>query len=253
MDRLTREIEFHDQRYADGTGSRPQDHFYVAVRGASELAFAKVVDCARQGGAGLEIGCATGYHTSELLKLHRYRATGIDVSSTAVAVANRHFEGAEAAPVFKVMDANHLEFADGSFDFVFGNGVIHHLELPRAIHEARRVLRPGGRFVFMEPLGTNPLINWYRRSTPQDRSPDEVPLTGVHLAQLRESFDEVQLRYFGLLTLGTIPLRRWPLLQRTLLAVTSALDRVLLAIPLVNRLGWMVVIDARVAPRRADA
>src|SRR3546814_4334755 len=39
-----------------------------------------------------------------------------------------------------------------------------------------RVLRPGGRAVFIEPLGLNPAIELYRRFTPSARTPDEHPL-----------------------------------------------------------------------------
>lgn len=246
MDKLTREIEFHDHRYADGVGSRPQDGFYVAVRDASDLLFSKVADCVRTGGTGLEIGCATGYHTEELLKIHRFSAFGIDISSAAIRAALARFAHRDEKPVFQTMNANQLEFEDASFDFVYGVGVVHHLDLPHAIGEARRVLRPGGRYLFMEPLDTNPFIRMYRRRTPEDRSVDETPLTKAHLQALSAHFDEVRLDFFGFTTLVAIPLRRWPAIERTVLGVTGWLDRQLFRLPGLWRLAWMVVIDAKV-------
>lgn len=213
------------------------------------MAFDKVAECARAGGSGLEIGCATGYHTEQLLKIGLFEAHGIDVSSSAIDAANRRFAATAGTASFKLMDANHLEFEDGRFDFVFGSGVIHHLELPRAVAEGRRVLRRGGRYIFMEPLGTNPLINLYRQRTPQNRSADETPLTADHLNQIRAIFDEVDVRYFGFFTLAAIPLRRWPGLQKTALALLRQVDRLFFKLPGAWKLAWMAVIDARVGHR----
>jgi SAM-dependent methyltransferase len=253
MDRLAREIEFHDQRFADGVGARPQDRFYVAVRDANDLVVRKVAECARQGGAGLEVGCATGGHIEELLRIHDFESTGIDISSAAIRAANARFEGRDKPPAFKVMDANRLEFPDASFDFVYGVAVVHHLELPKGMEEARRVMRPGGRYLFMEPLDTNPFIRAYRHRTPADRSADETPLTAEHLAHLHRIFDDVRLDYFGFLTLAAIPFRRWPGVQSAVLKLTRSMDRLIFKIPGAWRMAWMVVIDARVANRTGRA
>jgi ubiquinone/menaquinone biosynthesis C-methylase UbiE len=46
-------------------------------------------------------------------------------------------------------DAEELPFEDGSFDLVFGHAVLHHIpDLPRALSEFERVLRPGGTVMF---------------------------------------------------------------------------------------------------------
>jgi SAM-dependent methyltransferase len=50
------------------------------------------------------------------------------------------------ARVYKA-DARHLPFADGSFDYVYSHGVLHHCDQPeQVVSEMFRVLRPGGRF-----------------------------------------------------------------------------------------------------------
>ncbi len=245
MSKLQREIEFHENRFSDGVGSRPQDKFYVAVRAAYRYSDHLVAQCVKAGGAGLDVGCSVGYATQKLLKIRPFEAYGIDVSLAAIEAARKRFSGHATQPSFEVMDANHMTFPNQKFDFIFGNGVIHHLELPHSLHEARRVLKDGGRFVFTEPLGTNPLINTYRRLTPNDRSPDETPLTGRHLRQLREVFGDVRLQYFGLFTLAGIALRRWPRVQQRVIALGEVADRAVFSIPGAWRLAWMVVIDAR--------
>ncbi|HET8845115.1 MAG TPA: class I SAM-dependent methyltransferase, partial [Ktedonobacteraceae bacterium] len=48
---------------------------------------------------------------------------------------------------YSVVDAQSLPFADESFDAVIANHMLYHIpDLPRALSEIRRVLKPGGRF-----------------------------------------------------------------------------------------------------------
>jgi SAM-dependent methyltransferase len=58
--------------------------------------------------------------------------------------------------------AESLPFADDSFDLIFGGAAIHHLQLDRAGVELSRLLRPGGRGSFQDPLGHNPLLEFVR-------------------------------------------------------------------------------------------
>lgn len=52
-----------------------------------------------------------------------------------------------------------LPFVDNSFDLISANMVVEHLEHPdRAFREVERVLRPGGRFLFVTPNVNNPVI-----------------------------------------------------------------------------------------------
>jgi SAM-dependent methyltransferase len=86
------------------------------------------------------------------------------------------------------MDAHHLEFPDHYFDVVFGASVLHHLDFVRGLDEIRRVLKPGGRIYFYEPLGINPVAKAIRWLTPKARTVDERPLGFAELRQLKERF-----------------------------------------------------------------
>lgn len=61
-------------------------------------------------------------------------------------------------------DATRLPFRDGSFDAIAAVDLVHHLSHPAAFFaEARRVLRPGGRVVAVEPwvtLLSFPVYRW---------------------------------------------------------------------------------------------
>jgi ubiquinone/menaquinone biosynthesis C-methylase UbiE len=96
----------------------------------------------------LEIGCGMGYDSLEFLK-RGVRVTATDLTPNAVALATRHFvlEGVQAEAV-RTVNALALPFDDESFDAVWANGVLHATgDTRRAIQEARRVLKPGGRAI----------------------------------------------------------------------------------------------------------
>jgi SAM-dependent methyltransferase len=60
-------------------------------------------------------------------------------------------------------DATRLPLEDASFDCVVMSGGVHHVGNRRGLfREVARVLRPGGRFVFREPLDDFALWRWLR-------------------------------------------------------------------------------------------
>jgi ubiquinone/menaquinone biosynthesis C-methylase UbiE len=91
-------------------------------------------------------------------------------------------------PRFSLMDANNLEFADESFDMVFGSSILHHLDFVRALDEIQRVLKPEGRILFVEPLDNNPVGKIVRALTPQARTQDEQPLRTKEIAEIEKRF-----------------------------------------------------------------
>lgn len=78
--------------------------------------------------------------------------------------------GVEKQIDFRLADAYATPFADDSFDIVIGANILLHLDLDRALSEIHRVLRPGGRGVFVEPLAANPLLRLGRLLTRSTRT-----------------------------------------------------------------------------------
>lgn len=90
----------------------------------------------------LDLCCGQG-NVSEALLSRGCRVIGVDFSSAMLAFARQRARTA----TFIEADAQDLPFNDAEFDLVVSNfGVCHIPDQPRALAEARRVLRSGGRF-----------------------------------------------------------------------------------------------------------
>lgn len=131
----------------------------------------------------LDYGCGWG---DSSLKYYNNGAnvTGIDVSEKFIKSAVMKFQsiGCEADRYrFIKMDAHALDFSDESFDFIVGDGILHHLDAKIALSEIYRVLKPDGRVILFEPLAGHPLLKIFRLLTPNARTIDEAPLTGEDL------------------------------------------------------------------------
>jgi SAM-dependent methyltransferase len=238
-DRLTRERAFHEARFAPDSAPRSADRFYVINR-RSDRFFRQEIEATPAGGRILDYGCGDAAYVALHAAHHGYRASAIDISPVAIerAHAKAVALGVDHLIDFHVMDAEHLAFDDHDFDLVCGLGVIHHLDLDSSLRECARLVRPGGRAVFVEPLGHNPIINLYRRRTPEQRSADEHPLTMSDVDVVRRYFRNVETTYFHLMGLLALPLHGRGRFEPTLKGL-DALDRLLFKTP-VRRYAWMV-------------
>jgi ArsR family transcriptional regulator len=99
----------------------------------------------------LDLGTGTGRMLELLAPLYS-RAVGVDASPAMLAVARANLDrtGVAHAQV-RLGDIQHLPFGRNAFDVVTIHQVLHYLDEPeRAIAEAARVLRPGGRLLVVD-------------------------------------------------------------------------------------------------------
>jgi SAM-dependent methyltransferase len=76
--------------------------------------------------------------------------TGIDSSPSAQAAFEKNFAN-DPKIHFDLMDAEYLQFEDGSLDTVCISNSLHHFERPcHVLNELLRVLKPGGTFILLE-------------------------------------------------------------------------------------------------------
>jgi SAM-dependent methyltransferase len=243
---LARERDYHNRRYSEET-RQAQGKYYSAISPGA-VRFGTRLRQLAAGADILEYGCGDRTRAFTLAGTCR-SAIGIDISDVAIGRAQAAADEAGLRNIaFTVMNAEAMTFADHSFDLVFGRGIIHHLNLERCFADIARVLRPGGTALFWEPLGHNLPLELYRRFTPGARTPDEHPLLRRDFDLARRFFGEVDLDFYGLTTLLSVPLRDTPLGGR-LLRATAALDRLLFRVPGLRWQAWYCLIELR-KPRR---
>ena len=97
--------------------------------------------------------------------------------------------------------------------------------------------------LFIEPLGTNPIINIYRKLTPNSRSKDEHPLLNRDFEFMREKFSSINIKYYGFLTLIFFPFYNNPEKSSFYNFLQNA-DQYLFKIGLFRKLAWSVLIMA---------
>ncbi len=101
-----------------------------------------------EGQTVLDLGCGGGF-MSEALAARGAKVIGVDVSRGAIAIAKRHAASGGLAIRYLVASGEDLPLPDASVDCVVCVDVLEHVRsLDRVLNEIRRVLRPGGVFLF---------------------------------------------------------------------------------------------------------
>jgi ubiquinone/menaquinone biosynthesis C-methylase UbiE len=104
---------------------------------------------ARPGDRILDVGCGPGFYVAELLEQvgPRGAITALDGSAAMLAVAGARVAGHDNVE-FHEADATALPVADESFDRALTVQVLEYVaDVPAALAELHRALRPGGRLV----------------------------------------------------------------------------------------------------------
>jgi SAM-dependent methyltransferase len=97
----------------------------------------------------LEVGCGASI---DLIRFARAGAivTGVDLADVSIELGRKNFEQNGLEADLYVMNGEHLEFDDNSFDVVYAHGVLQYTaNAQRIVNELYRVLRPGGEAILM--------------------------------------------------------------------------------------------------------
>lgn len=241
--RIRREQDWHDWRFAHPSErDRKVSRFYRIAKSIQNH-YAGTLRAKCTSARILEYGCGTGSYAFDLARWGAKQVIGIDISQVAIGLASSAARQQALHNVqFLRMNAEALAFEDDSFDVVCGTGILHHLDLSKALVSIIRVLKPHGEAMFIEPLGHNVLINAYRSWTPNIRTSDEHPLRRTDLAMLNAYFGCVTLNYYYLTALAAVPFvnTRW---GGILLHWLERLDVELFKVPFMRMHAWQVMIQ----------
>jgi SAM-dependent methyltransferase len=165
-----------------------------------EYAYSLLGDVA--GRTVLDFGCGRG-ENSLLLARRGARVIGVDISESLLRIATRrlHVNGLGNSARFIVGSAHDLPLGEQSVDIVLGIAILHHLDLRATAREIHRVLKPGGRAIFKEPVRDSAAVRFIRTLIPYrapDVSPFERPLTTPELRDFSAPFRRSAVRAFSL-------------------------------------------------------
>lgn len=217
--------------------------FYSITNKSEEFQYKWIKDRCVPGIKVLDFGCGNGENGIYAARCGA-DVMGIDISPEGVANANLNAEQADVDDhcKFEIMDGEGMIFADNTFDLGVEYGVLHHVDLDKAMAELNRVLKPDGEMICVEALRHNPIIHWYRKKTPHLRTQWEFEhILGVEdLAIAGKYFHEIDVKYFHLAVLAAVPLRKMPFFK-PLRSLLNKADSILLRSERIGKYGWIMI------------
>jgi SAM-dependent methyltransferase len=196
-DVAAREREFHDALAAPLSALQlpPREPDYL------DKALLRRVG-ALEGCSLLELGCGVG-DLSLILVRYDISLTAVDLSAGMIDIARARAERfvPNARTRFLAVPIEDTGLPEASFDVIVGKWILHHADIAGAAEEIHRLLRPGGRAVFIENWGRNRLLMFGRNhlagrfGIPKYGTEDEHPLTTDDYRRFRERFQITEAEF----------------------------------------------------------
>ena len=235
MKNIAKEAEFHNDRLEREDGNDRLSYTYSSV--ADILNIPTDYFNLKKPSSVIEIGCFDGVNA--LLVEGDY--IGIDISDKAIEHAQRKYSNDKRK--FIIWDAHKLSELDVECDYIFGNGIIHHCDIPILSASMASVMRKGGIACFLEPMKGPPWLRLFRYLTPSIRTEDELPLTEEQIRIFDKDF-YVEEKYFAVFR----PIL--PMLfgnQKLIVWLSSKLDDLFARVAprLYKKWAWLVVLTLK--------
>jgi SAM-dependent methyltransferase len=241
--RKIREKNYHNARYGSEDDGRKLLHsIYSIFFLATNYFESRLHSSFKKNSNILEYGCGDGNNLA-LVEGKVIKYYGIDISEEAVAKAIQHAKRKKIKAVIKVEDAEKTTFEDKSFDLIFGSGILHHLHLNSACKELSRISKSTGRCIFIEPLGHNYFINFFRKKTPRLRTSDEHPLLLSDFKIIMEYFECLSVKYLFLSALLAIPFRRFSFFRGLVYFFDKVDQFIFFVFPILKKYAWVCILE----------
>lgn len=195
----------------------------------------------------LDLACGVGYSTQELAGRGAW-VFPLDLSAQGLRKTLQRLERAKLAGKVAAVRSSveQIPFANESIEAVFAQNFLMHVNPELVGREVWRVLKPGGRAIFVEPLSHHPLIKFYRTLFSSYKGIKPKWTRREDLALLARPFSYTKTSGFYLLTalasVGFIQKRHW--LLKPTFTVLHGLDRLLLKVfPGLEKYTWVSVTE----------
>ena len=152
----------------------------------------------------LDVGCGNGFFTYYFDQI--CDACGVDYSEKLIA--------ANPAKKTFVMDANNLEFTDNSFDIVFANALLHHVNnIDRVLQEMRRVSKK--YVIILDANRNHPLLFLFCLLVKEERNALKFSLPYLRKKMSQNGLRVVNSFSYGILFPNKTPTFLAPLVRWT--------------------------------------
>lgn len=217
-------------RYDENEPFPPRHKFFYSL--LEEVKRKQILDCC----------CGWGFTSVKLAKRGAF-ISGIDISPKTIKLAekNAQFNNVSKSIKLKNMSVQQMSFDDNTFDYAVGLGALHHLNLELAAKEIRRVLKPGGKAIFLEPRIPFKWIMAARSLTPITchESPGGGSLSDKEVYEFSRYFSAYRVYYFQLIR----KFFRFPLLSK-FASKADKIDYLLInKLPALRKLCWAFVLE----------
>jgi len=194
----------------------------------------------RPDGNVMEIGCGSGEKAYHLARKSSLQILATDIDPEYIAEAKRDFQLPNLH--FSVVDSTELERESGPYSYIVGNGILHHLyfKLDEALKNIHRLLKPGGKMIFIEPNIQNPFVHlifrypYWRKKAHLD--PDEMAFSKKFITErlTKAGYSDVKVEYKDFLLPG---------IPSFLIKPSIVIGDVLEKIPLVKTVSQSIFIS----------
>ena len=239
-----REKDFHNKLHlSEELERKSQGKFYKALYGLYSD-FLNILKNETKTKDVLDFGCGIGNFTEKVINFNPKKIVAIDISEEAIKKAKNNPSLNGKNIEYRVENCEDLSLNSDSFDIAYGSGILHHLNLNKSLPELKRILKKDGKIIFIEPMATNPIINLYRKFTPNARTSDEHPFKLSDIEFIKSLFANVEVKYYGFFTLVCFLFYKEPE-KSNLFQILKKMDEKILNSRYFKFLAWSVLIKAK--------
>ena len=193
----------------------------------------------------LEIGGGTGEQAAYFAS-QKALVTIIDISKESLSAAQHLFQRRGVSAQWQQMDAEHLSFDDASFDVIYINSVLMHVNAERVVKECSRILKRDGKLVIIEPLRYAPFVQLYRLFSPYWKMNPQYATLKM-FKEWKKYFSTYHHKEFYFFSSLFLPIFYFKsaLLQRCYSFISKGDALLIRAFPFLRKGCWVSVIEYR--------
>ncbi len=190
----------------------------------------------------LEVGPGKGHSIIQFAKLG-LNVTAIDVSENSLNLCRELVKKNKLGKKIRLvnMDAHDLKFKSNTFDVIFIQTTLMHLNFIKLAERCKNILKKNGLLISQEPLNDNPLIIIYRRLFSEFKETKPKYLKHNDLIKVSKYFDQFTIRGFYLFSFLSLFFRKTSLYYLLSKFLKKTEIKLIKIIPQLERYCWIKV------------